>query len=143
MCDDSDDLCLCPFDGVMNSISKKWALLIINMIGNHRSIRFNSLMNELSGISPRTLADTLKDLQREQLIERNAFPEIPPRVEYHLTKDGEALRESVIPLLKWAAKRDNRTIEKCISVCDRTTCPGKRLHADKKRDDKFPSLVIL
>jgi DNA-binding HxlR family transcriptional regulator len=86
-------------------IGKKWALLIINAIGNYGSLRFNRLMEELQGVSPKTLADTLKQLQHEGLLKRKSFAEIPPRVEYSLTKDGEGLRNAVIPILKWAATR--------------------------------------
>lgn len=101
----NDVVCFCPLEGIIDVISKKWALLIINAIGNYGSLRFNKLMKELHGISPKTLADTLKQLQEEELLKRESFAEIPPRVEYSLTKDGEGLREAVIPILKWAANR--------------------------------------
>jgi len=70
-------------------------------------------MEELGWISPKTLSDTLKDLQEEGLIVRESFAEIPPRVEYSLTHDGEELRKSIMPLLKWAATRDNVNKERC------------------------------
>ena len=101
----NDVVCFCPLEGIIDVISKKWALLIINAIGNYGNLRFNRLMEELQGISPKTLADTLKQLQDEELLKRESFAEIPPRVEYSLTKDGEGLREAVIPILKWAATR--------------------------------------
>ena len=106
-------VCLCPLEGVIDVISKKWALLIINAIGNYGSLRFNKLMEELQGISPKTLADTLKQLHDEELLKRESFAEIPPRVEYTLTKDGEGLREAVIPILKWAATRQCSKGKKC------------------------------
>jgi len=98
-------VCYCPIEGVIDVIGKKWAFLIINAIGNYGSLRFSKLMEELQGISPKTLADTLKRLQNEQLLKRESFAEIPPRVEYSLTKDGQGLREAVVPILKWAAAR--------------------------------------
>jgi DNA-binding HxlR family transcriptional regulator len=101
----SEAVCYCPLEGVIDVIGKKWALLIINAIGNYGSLRFNKLMEELHGISPKTLADTLKRLQNEKLLKRESFAEIPPRVEYSLTKDGQGLREAVVPILKWAASR--------------------------------------
>jgi len=64
-----------------------------------------SLRQSTSGTSPKTLADTLKQLREEELLKREAFAEIPPRVEYSLTKDGEGIREAVIPILKRAATR--------------------------------------
>jgi DNA-binding HxlR family transcriptional regulator len=100
-----DVVCFCPLEGIIDVIGKKWALLIINAIGNYGSLRFNKLMEELNGISPKTLADTLKQLQDEGLLKRESFAEIPPRVEYSLTKDGEGLREAVVPILRWAATR--------------------------------------
>jgi len=108
-----DHICLCPLKGVIDVISKKWALLIINAIGNYGRLRFNGLMEELGSISPKTLADTLKDLQAEGLIIRESFAEIPPRVEYSLTDDGIELRKAIIPLLKWAALRNGMNKEKC------------------------------
>jgi DNA-binding HxlR family transcriptional regulator len=109
----NDVVCFCPLEGIIDVISKKWALLIINAIGNCGNLRFNKLMEELRGISPKTLADTLKQLQDEGLLRRESFAEIPPRVEYSLTKDGEGLREAVIPLLKWAATRQCSKRKKC------------------------------
>jgi DNA-binding HxlR family transcriptional regulator len=115
-----DDLvCLCPLEGIIDVISKKWALLIINAIGNYGSLRFNRLMEELQGISPKTLADTLKQLQGERLLRRESFAEIPPRVEYSLTKDGEGLREAIIPILRWAATRKNSGKKRCSSIYGR------------------------
>ena len=101
----NETVCYCPLEGVIDVISKKWALLIINAVGNYGSLRFNKLMEELHGISPKTLADTLKQLQNEQLLNRESFAVLPPRVEYSLTEDGQGLREAVVPILKWAATR--------------------------------------
>jgi len=109
-------ICFCPLEGVIDVISKKWALLIVNAIGNNGKLRFNSLMEELRGISPKTLSDTLKELQSEGIIKRESFAEIPPRVEYSLTKDGVELRKSIIPLLRWAATRTNVNKKRCAST---------------------------
>jgi len=116
MPDECDQLCFCPFEGVIEVISKKWALLIVNALGNRGRLRFNDLMKELGGISPKTLSDTLKELQVEGLIKREPFAEIPPRVEYSLTQDGMELRKATIPLLKWAATREHGNKERCASV---------------------------
>jgi DNA-binding HxlR family transcriptional regulator len=106
------NLCFCPLEGIIDVISKKWALLIINILGHNEKLRFNDLMKELNGISPKTLADTLKKLQDESLVNREAFAEIPPRVEYSLSQEGIELRQAIIPILKWAATREHRT-KKC------------------------------
>lgn len=95
----------CPIQGVIDVVSKKWALLIITALGNRGTMRYTELFQELEGISPKTLADTLKKLQHQGLLHRAAFNEIPPRVEYSLTADGRSLRESVVPLIRWAVDR--------------------------------------
>lgn len=113
MSEEANRVCLCPLRGIIDVISKKWALLIINALGNCGKLRFNKLMEALSGISPKTLSDTLKELCAEGLVKRESFAEIPPRVEYSLTTDGAKLRKSVIPLLEWTANRDNTDKERC------------------------------
>ncbi len=107
------ELCLCPLEGVIDIVSKKWTLLIINALGNHQKLRFNELMKELEGVSPKTLSDTLKVLEAERLIRRETYKEIPPKVEYSLKYDGIELRKAIIPLIEWAAKRENFKKGKC------------------------------
>lgn len=108
MCEDTGTLCMCAVGGILSTISKKWALLIINTLGISGRMRFNDLMAELEGVSPKTLSDTLKDLQKENLVKRESFSEIPPRVEYFLTEEGVRLRHAITPLLRWASERDVR-----------------------------------
>jgi len=113
MPDECNQLCFCPVKGIIDVISKKWTLFIINALGNRGKLRFNDLMKELSGISPKTLSDTLKGLTEEGLIQRESFAEIPPRVEYSLTQEGVELRKAIIPLLKWTATRKHAPNYKC------------------------------
>ena len=122
----SNHICLCPLEGIINIIAKKWAILIISIIGHHEKIRFNDIMQRLDGISPKTLTDVLKDLQKENLIHRESFSEIPPRVEYSLTEDGKQLCEAVLPLIQWAEQRDNIDKHRCQGNChDNTIASGK------------------
>lgn len=79
--------------------------MIIGTISNHNKIRFNNLMKELKGISPKTLSDRLKELTEAELIKREIFAEIPPRVEYTLTQDGIEVRDAMLPLMEWAYKK--------------------------------------
>ncbi len=74
------------------------------LLGNNGTMRFNQLLGKMSGISAKTLTDALKDLQRTGLVKREAFAEIPPRVQYHLTKEGRELTILVAPLMAWADK---------------------------------------
>jgi len=106
-------MCLCPLEGIIDTIGKKWPLLVINSIGNGGRIRFKQLMDELRGISPTTLTEMLKQLHKEGLITRQNFAEIPPRVEYSLTKDGLELRRAIVPLLEWSSRRSQHAKKEC------------------------------
>jgi len=119
----------CPLEGIIDIIGRKWALLIINAIGNSEKARFNELMTQLKIVSPKTLADTLKQLQQENLIKRDAYPEIPPRVEYSLTKDGEELWQAILPILKWTSSRGDSQGRKCSS----TNCKLKNSQKELKK----------
>jgi len=124
MRDECNHLCFCPIKGIIDIIGKKWALLVINALRNQGKLRFNDLMKQLGGISPKTLSDTLKELQVEKLIKREPFAEIPPRVEYSLSRDGIELGKAIIPLIKWAATRELDD-KKCASTCQGT--PAHRI----------------
>lgn len=95
------EICLCPLEGIMEIVSKRWTLLIIGAIGNHQTIRYNKIKNILEGISPKSLSDRLKELKKAGLIKREAFAEIPPRVEYSLTEEGDSLLKAMAPLMEW------------------------------------------
>jgi DNA-binding HxlR family transcriptional regulator len=118
-----EHLCFCPVDGIIDVISKKWSLLIINTIGNRGKIRFKDILRDLRGISPKTLTDTLKIICEQKLVIRESFSEIPPRVEYHLSEDGEKLRNAIMPLLKWAALRDKG----CNCISEKCDLPGHKI----------------
>jgi DNA-binding HxlR family transcriptional regulator len=109
----SNRLCLCPLEGIIDTIGKKWTLLVVNAIGNRGKFRFSQMMQELKGISPTTLTDTLQELQRKGLIRRESFAEVPPRVEYSLTQDGTQLRRAILPLLQWASTRSPPFKKRC------------------------------
>src|SRR5574340_1106482 len=97
----------CPLQGVIDIISKKWSLLAINEIGNHKNIRFNELKRELKGITAKSLTNTLNELQSNRLISRKDFAEKLLRTEYSLTDEGTKLYHLIIPLLQWAASKKN------------------------------------
>lgn len=106
-------LLFCPLQGVIDIISKKWSLLVINEIGNHKSIRFNELRRELRGVTAKSLTNTLNELQTNRLINRKSFDEKLPRTEYSLTDEGLKLYRLIIPLLQWAASRKGAVVTEC------------------------------
>lgn len=93
----------CPVCRTADVISGKWTLLVIRDLAAGSS-RFCELERSLEGISPRTLSLRLRALEEEGIIERHTFPEVPPRVEYALTRKGEAL----VPLIEDMRKYGRR-----------------------------------
>ncbi len=104
---DPDDPCPHLLEGVINVIGDKWSVLLIGTIGNFGTLRFQELKKKLTGISPKTLAEKLRRFAGAGLVKRESYNEVPPRVEYSLTSDGESLRRALDPLLRWAAQRDH------------------------------------
>ena len=80
----------CPVCRTADIVCGKWTLLLVRDLAEGRS-RFCELERSLAGISPRTLSLRLRALEEEGIVERQTFPEVPPRVEYALTEKGRAL----------------------------------------------------
>ena len=85
----------CPVCRTAEIVCGKWTLLVIRDLAEGRS-RFCELERSLKGISPRTLSLRLRALEEEGIVERQTYPEVPPRVEYALTEKGRAL----VPLIE-------------------------------------------
>src|SRR5262245_57954706 len=85
----------CPVCKTAEIVCGKWTLLVIRDLAEGRA-RFCELERSLEGISPRTLSLRLRALEEEGIVERQTFPEVPPRVEYALTEKGRAL----VPLVE-------------------------------------------
>ena len=107
----------CGFDGydaelLMNEtkklrelITKRGTLeILIPLCCTTNPVRYIKFRNSLKGFSSKTLAIRLKQLERNEILERRAYKEIPPRVEYRLTNKGQELIESVVDLLQWMRK---------------------------------------
>ena len=71
---------------------------------SQKSVRFNELAKLFNHISTKTLTTRLRELEKERILTRTSYNEIPPRVEYKLTNKGQELVESVIDLLQWMKK---------------------------------------
>jgi DNA-binding HxlR family transcriptional regulator len=85
---------------IFSDVANKWAFLIIETLGEH-TLRFSELRNEIEGISHKMLTQNLRMLERNGLVERDVHPTVPPRVEYTLTKPGQALRATVNGMCDW------------------------------------------
>lgn len=85
---------VCPVAKTAEIISGKWTLLIIRDLTTGTK-RFSELERSLSGISPKTLSERLTALEREGVLHRQTYAEVPPKVEYSLTEKGQALVEVI------------------------------------------------
>jgi DNA-binding HxlR family transcriptional regulator len=83
-------------------IGDKWSVYVIHVLGDAGTLRFNEIRNRVDGISQRMLTVTVRGMERDGLIVRTIYPEVPPRVEYTLTELGKTLRQLVRGLVKWS-----------------------------------------
>ncbi|MUL43681.1 helix-turn-helix transcriptional regulator [Streptomonospora sp. PA3] len=87
---------------VLDRIGDKWTVLVVSTLADD-PLRYSDLQASIPGISQRMLTVTLKALERDGLLSRTAYAEIPPRVEYELTPLGHSLLDAVTALAGWAA----------------------------------------
>jgi DNA-binding HxlR family transcriptional regulator len=111
---------------VLGRIGDKWSLLVIEALGEGRTLRFNRLRAELTGISQKMLTQTLRQLERDGLVERTVHPTIPPKVDYRLTDLGESLGGPVCSICVWAQKHF-KSVEKARQAFDNERAPLRRL----------------
>ena len=93
----------CPFTRAIGTIGNKWKPIIINVIGT-RTIRFGQLDAVVPHISRKVLAEQLKELEEDGLLERLAYRELPPRVEYKLSEKGLAFLPILEYIKEWNSK---------------------------------------
>lgn len=95
---------ICPVRNIIARFGNKWALLVIIVLSETGSIRFNRLGKMIPDISTKVLASTLRILEADELVKRTVFPEVPLRVEYELTETGKTLVPIIAQLTEWAQK---------------------------------------
>ena len=91
----------CPTRKVLDLIGDKWTVLIIGLLELEPK-RFSELQRSIDGISHKMLTQTLRGLERDGLVNRTVYPEVPPRVEYTLTPLGETLCAPIDAIREWA-----------------------------------------
>lgn len=97
----------CPIRNVIARFSGKWSMLILCVLAENESTRFNAIGKAIPDISPKVLTDTLKNLEADGLVARKLYAEVPPRVEYSLTDLGRSLMPVLEQLISWAISNFN------------------------------------
>ncbi|WP_044269888.1 winged helix-turn-helix transcriptional regulator [Bacteroides timonensis] len=94
----------CPIRNVLARISDKWSLLTIYTLDKDGGgpVRFKELQREIPDISQKMLTVTLRTLEEDGYVTRTIYPEVPPRVEYTLTKRAKSLLPHINSLIGWA-----------------------------------------
>lgn len=93
----------CPVEITLTLISNKWKVLIIRELLTGTK-RFGELKNSLNRISQKMLSQNLREMEKDSLIQRDVYPEVPPKVEYSLTKLGYSLKEILDIMFIWGEK---------------------------------------
>ncbi|MEU5994176.1 helix-turn-helix domain-containing protein [Spirillospora sp. NPDC047418] len=91
----------CPTRHIMDRIGDRWTVLIVGALWDGPA-RFSELRRRIEGISQKMLTQTLRGLERDGLVHRTVYPEVPVRVEYTLTEAGSTLREPLSALQEWS-----------------------------------------
>lgn len=91
----------CPTRELLDRIGDRWTVLVIGTLDGG-PLRFGEIARRIDGVSQKMLTQTLRSLERDGLVTRTLYPEIPPRVEYELTDLGRTLREPLKGLEDWA-----------------------------------------
>lgn len=106
MADNHVNYLACPIRQVISRFGDKWSMLVLYSLHESETgvLRFNELRKLMTDCSQKMLSQTLKKLEQNNLIIRKVYPEVPPRVEYSLTRTGQSLMPSISSLIDWANK---------------------------------------
>lgn len=94
----------CPITYTISIFERKWKWLIIYVLSEEKILRYGELKRCLPSITHKMLSQELKELEKLQLIERKAYNQIPPKVEYSLTKKGKSLLPILDLMCEWGSK---------------------------------------
>ncbi len=95
-----DELPPCPVATTLMLIGNKWKIFVIQQLMD-KPFRFSELRRAIPGISEKVLTDNLRALEKDGLITRTVFPEVPPRTEYALSNLGETMRPIIDSMATW------------------------------------------
>jgi DNA-binding HxlR family transcriptional regulator len=96
-----------PFGYTMSIIGGKWKMLILYLLAENQTVRFNEIKRRIGAITFKTLSSQLKELEADGMVSRKEYPQIPPKVEYSLTYKAETLLPVLEQLCEWGEKNRN------------------------------------
>jgi len=102
----------CPTRTVLDHVTSKWGVLVLLALTAAPALRWGELRRTIEGVSEKMLAQTLRVLESDGLVHRDAQPIIPPRVDYSLTDRGRELTDRLIPLMDWIDENAGAILER-------------------------------
>jgi DNA-binding HxlR family transcriptional regulator len=99
---------ICGIDAAMDVVTGKWKSLILWELDNHGTRRFGELRRGLPGVSEKMLIQHLREMEADELVHREVYRQVPPKVEYSLTEHGRSLNAALAPLGQWGTERIRR-----------------------------------
>lgn len=102
-----DPSCYCQLGGAMDLLSRRYAMQVVCVVGAVGPARYGEIEAAFGDASSSTLSARLDELEGAGLLAREQYAEIPPRVEYELTEEGEELCRRLDPLLRWVRRRES------------------------------------
>ena len=101
-CDPTNTACTAATIRALQLLDGKWKLVIIGQLFANKVIRFSELERAISGVTQKMLIQQLKQLEKDGLLLRTVYPQVPPKVEYSLTDFGRSLGPAITALREWA-----------------------------------------
>lgn len=101
----------CKAAPLLEWLGNKWALVVILKISEQEPIRFNELYREIPSVSEKVLSQVLKQLTVDGILQRNLFPDVPPRVEYSITDLGRTLIPCIEDLMNWGKENFEKIMQ--------------------------------
>ena len=94
---------------IISQLAEKWTLWTLAVLdASDRPLRFSRVMQQVQGVSQKSLTKTLRQLEHDGLVKRSIFAEVPPRVEYELTDLGREMLCQIYPLVRWTVTNIER-----------------------------------
>ena len=101
----------CPVRNVISRVTDKWSLLVLYTLEQNKVLRFKDLWRQIPDISQKMLTSVLRNLEKDGIVRREIFMEVPPKVEYRLTERGNSLMPHLDALLAWGIEHFDEIVE--------------------------------
>lgn len=125
MIEDESKKYICPVSAIQNMLMGKWKISIIWIL-SRKTVRFNELQRLMPNVSRGVLTQQLKELEHFKIVHREAYNEVPPRVEYSLTELGQSFIPVMTSIMEWGVD-----YVKELSNCDMSLCISSKFNCHK------------